>query len=737
MKQFRFNSIFFSSTKLITVIIYIFVFYFYSFNQILAQSATGGQIILGNINGKDYYIHKFTTIGSHQFIANKNLSVGVLVVGGGGSGGGSYGAGGGAGGIIFQENYPIINQETISVTVGRGGNPVCGSLGESGANSSFKDLIAIGGGRGASGYVAGSYGGSGGGGGTNGYLGGQGVLGQGNNGGDGHPTGHGGGGGGGAGQIGYQGLSTRGGDGGDGTNQYSSLLLAASSGVEITGERWIGGGGAGGCWLGSGISYGGKGGGGNAGPAGTCSNGQNGIANTGGGGGGGTAMYQAQCGYGSCGGAGGSGIIIVYYPASNFLNNINDSNANIIPTKTSPNFTISGTVEYPEDGDATSVEVSATIGGINRSVVVPVSTNMTWQLSWSYYELTEGEYTNIEFTATSNSSTPEETTSTYTGKIIIDKTAPTCGSWSPAVSPWKVSGGEYFTLTSSSDTGGSGLATESISISCTTGPVHGDTCPVTIFDNASNDKICPSSINRVDIFAPNLTVTPAIIGWQGDKQDIIVTSLDEQTSINRIAYAWDLNTLGSDCSGGTTINSGDNLRLTISGGANPLYVCSIDLAGNVSTFTNVYQYIPPVFANPKVDKNVKPSNLYWNIQSVSETQSYVEVKGFFPKTTGNYHYALEYIIPTISKSYTQALRTSPFTETHFTILIPTTDFGASKDNHTFSGPQKLKITDLDQMEATTIDHNLSFFFPIHQSNHRKDFNYFILAGDNRLNEFSP
>jgi len=160
---------------------------------------------------------------------------------------------------------------------------------------------------------------------------------------------------------------------------------------------------------------------------------------------------------------------------------------------------------------------------------------------------------------------------------------------------------------------------------------------------------------------------------------------------------------------------------------------SIDLAGNVSTFTNIYQYIPPVFASPTVDKNVKPSNLYWNIQSVSETQSYVEIKGFFPKTTGTYNYALEYIIPTINKSYTQALRTSPFTETHFTFLIPTTDFKASKDNHTFSGPQKLKITDLDQMEATTINHNLSFFFPIHQSNHRKDFNYFIFASDNRVN----
>jgi len=419
---------------------------------------------------------------------------------------------------------------------------------------------------------------------------------------------------------------------------------------------------------------------------------------------------------------------------SPYMINIENGNADITPTKSSPNFTIAGTIDYPEDGDATSVEVSATIGGVNRSVNIPVSTNMTWQLSWSYNELNEGEYTNLEFTATSNSSTPEETTSTYTGTIIIDKTPPTCGSWSPAESAWKISGAASFTLTSSTDVGGSNLATESASLTCSTGPVHGDTCQATIFDNAGNTTICTSPNNRVDIYPPNLSVTPAIIGWQGDKQDIIVTSNDEQTSLSRIAYAWDINTLGADCTGGTTLTSGDNIRLTIAGGANPLFVCSSDIAGNVTSFTDIYSYTPPVFANPKVDKNVKPSNLYWNIQSVSETQSYIEVKGFFPKTTGSYNYALEYIIPTINKSFTQAFRTSPFTETHFTFLIPTTDFRASKDNHTFSGPQKLKITDLDQMEATTIDHNLSFFFPIHQSNHRTSFNYFILASDNRLNE---
>ena len=661
-------------------------------------------------DGKEYEVVTFLESGTFHKPDGVD-EVDVLVVAGGGAGsGGAHtsgsGGGGGAGGLIYEEQYSVSGVHQIIVGNGGYGSSLYSQTIYNGENSKFDDLEAVGGGKAGTWVGSGFAGGSGGGAGGWGSPGGSYVVNQGHSGSSSNDRN--GGSGGGAGEAA---LWNKGGDG---------LYFGDKFGTNIGENGWFAGGGVSGRhW--SGVFQAGLGGGGDS------STRINGLSNTGGGGGGGNTGD-------TLGGNGGSGIVIVRYEISAFNLNIDDASTDITPTKSSPNFTISGTIDYPEDGDATSVAVSATIGGINRNVTVPVSTNMTWQLSWNYNDLSEGEYTNIEFTSTSNSATPEETTSTYTGKIIIDKTAPTCGSWSPTASPWKVSGGETFTLTSSSDIGGSGLATASASVSCSTGPIHGDTCPVTIFDKAGNDQICSSPINRVDIFSPTLTVTPAITGWQGDKQNIIVTSFDEETSLSRIAYAWDLNTLGSDCSGGTTISSGDNLRLTISGGANPLYVCSIDLAGNVSTFTNIYQYIPPVFANPTVDKNVKPANLYWNIQSVSETQSYVEIKGFFPKTTGSYNYALEYIIPTINKSFTQALCTSPFTETHFTFLIPTADFQASKDNHTFSGPQKLKITDLDQMEATTIDHNLSFFFPIHQTNHRTSFNYFIFASDNRLNE---
>ncbi len=411
---------------------------------------------------------------------------------------------------------------------------------------------------------------------------------------------------------------------------------------------------------------------------------------------------------------------------------INNETADIIVQKNG-NLTISGTVHDSYAGK--TVTISATVGGVQKTTNVSTPAMGTaWQLTWTWAEMSQmahsGGTVMIGFTDGTKNGEVD-----YVGTITIDKTDPECGTWFPTEASWKTSpGGTEFTLTSSTDAGGAGLATSSATLVCTTSPLHGETCPVTIEDKAGNATICISPNNRVDIFEPNLQVTAPIPGWQGDKQTLEVVATDDQTSVARVAYSWSLNNLGSDCTGGTTISSGDDLRLTIMGGENTLYVCSRDVAGNVATFNGVYKYIPPVFAQPTIEKNVKPENLYWNIQSVSETQSYIEVKGFFPKTTGSYNYALEYIIPTIGKSYAQAIRTSPLSETHFTFLIPTSDFKASKENHTFSGPQKFKITDLDQMEATTIDHNLTFFFPIFQTSHRKDFNYFIFASDNRLNE---
>ena len=106
----------------------------------------------------------------------------VLIVAGGGGGGGSYGAagGGGAGGLVYHSAKGITPGSTITVTVGNGGQggryygaSTTGSYGASnnshgfqGGNSSFGDIIAIGGGGGNESFYTDSIyknGGSGGG----------------------------------------------------------------------------------------------------------------------------------------------------------------------------------------------------------------------------------------------------------------------------------------------------------------------------------------------------------------------------------------------------------------------------------------------------------------------------------------------------------------------------------------------------------------------------------------------
>ena len=116
-----------------------------------------------------------------------------LVVGGGGCGGSGgnstsrtandlwAGGGGGAGGMIDSLEYAGSQGDVIPIVIGQRG-VIQGPL--DGGDSSFGDIIAYGGGRGAgySGAGAGGNGGSGGGG-THKYAGGLGTEGQGNDGG--------------------------------------------------------------------------------------------------------------------------------------------------------------------------------------------------------------------------------------------------------------------------------------------------------------------------------------------------------------------------------------------------------------------------------------------------------------------------------------------------------------------------------------------------------------------------
>lgn len=208
----------------------------------------------------------------------------LVVAGGGGGGSGnssSYEAGGGgAGGLIYKSDYSL-TPGTYPVVVGAGG-----ATNTNGQNSTFANLIAIGGGAGGTYGISsgvGGHGGSGGGGSHPGNGGGSGVIGQGNNGGN--------------------GASSRGGGGGGayvagGTTGYGGAGVANS--IYGGATMFAGGGGA----------YidvaGGSGIGGNSTTTLNASVGS-GLANTGSGGAG---AYSPSV----SGGAGGSGVVIISYP---------------------------------------------------------------------------------------------------------------------------------------------------------------------------------------------------------------------------------------------------------------------------------------------------------------------------------------------------------------------------------------------------------------------------------------
>jgi hypothetical protein len=264
------------------------------------RSGSGGNISYYG----PYTIHTFT--GSATFTPSFTGSVEVLVVAGGGGGGNNHAGGGGAGGLIYASSYGVSAGTGITVTVGAGGtSPVSNpDPVTNGSNSVFGGLTAIGGGGGGNrndfnNNSPGGNGGSGGGGGGSqtfypgNWVPGNGVLGQGNNGGAGIDIyGGGGGGAGAAGTIGA--ASSAGGNGGNG-------LPYSISGFST---YYAGGGGGGYCPI-AGGGNGGLGGGGKGGIL-ITDKGTPGVPYTGAGGGGGGAG-------GTQGSIGGAGIVIVRY----------------------------------------------------------------------------------------------------------------------------------------------------------------------------------------------------------------------------------------------------------------------------------------------------------------------------------------------------------------------------------------------------------------------------------------
>jgi hypothetical protein len=283
--------------------------------------ATGGNVTDVEIEGRLYRVHSFTDVGEHTFEVTDTGDLrgecDVLVLAGGG-GGGSDNAGGGGGGGVLNDTINVIpsSYELKVGDGGRGSGTSNANLQENGENSSAFNLIAFGGGFGGNGQAGSrpaSSGGSGGGG--HGelllnsppvpdYSGGSGILGQGNNGGNGTPAPSinfqgAGGGGGGASQVGETAVLPFGGKGGDGfLSNISGTLLHYGSG---------GGGGSGGVGANGGGGAGDYAGGGERGGTRTINFGESGVVNTGGGGGGSENS-------GTSGGTGGSGIVIIRYP---------------------------------------------------------------------------------------------------------------------------------------------------------------------------------------------------------------------------------------------------------------------------------------------------------------------------------------------------------------------------------------------------------------------------------------
>lgn len=223
--------------------------------------------------------------------------------------------------------------------------------------------------------------------------------------------------------------------------------------------------------------------------------------------------------------------------------------------------------------------------------------------------------------------------------IKVDTLAPTCGDWIPAdpVAPKSTRSAQLFTLVNSTDDH-SGMA--DVSYECTAVAIDGQSCDVTIYDQAGNSTVCTSPQNNIQIPPPMI---------------------------------------------------------------------------------------------PTLSNQVAGHNLVWNYIELSPDWVNTKIYGRYPRTDVPINYELILTIPTIDKSYPVNLTTSTTTDTHFEFVIPVSDFNASREDHTFVGPQKLKITDIDNDKITIIDYNTTFYFPVYHLNHIANMGYYIFASENQLN----
>ena len=114
----------------------------------------------------------------------------------------------------------------------------------------------------------------------------------------------------------------------------------------------------------------------------------------------------------------------------------------------------------------------------------------------------------------------------------VDKTVPTCGTWSPVAGTWTNTSPQNFVLSGSTDTGGSAVNTAGGNCDVAT---HNSTCTVQIDDNAGNTTTCTSPNAQIDTINPvqdSLTISDNY--WRTDgtaTYDVVMTASDTTSGI--------------------------------------------------------------------------------------------------------------------------------------------------------------------------------------------------------------
>jgi hypothetical protein len=251
---------------------------------------------------------------------------------------------------------------------------------------------------------------------------------------------------------------------------------------------------------------------------------------------------------------------------------------------------------------------------------------------------------------------------------------------------------------------------------------------------------CPINIFSIDL-------TPPEPGWPPEPQEIyvIVNNEDPGSCITRVAYSWNIDDLGDDCSGGTTIYqqsseclqnwTSPDIGYTHPGGETTLYACVSNNDDEVRFDQDVYRLRPNIIA-PILEHQVGSDDLFWNLISLSPNQNTFILRGYFEPTNFTETFALSLNLNGHNYTPSSVITTSTIANRFFEFHIPVSDFAATKNNYIFTGPFTLSIIDQtpNSTRSLTLDWNVSFYFPIYQPEQRANHSgAFILATDSRLN----